>query len=128
MTEEEINETIAEHCGKKIISLPFIPKKITVDDNTVFTRAAQQQWYSVYPTGATVDRVPNYCKDLNAMHEAEKTLDYEQADDFWDCLCDATAEENDVQANPFPWRFARTHATARQRAEAFLRTLDKWEK
>jgi hypothetical protein len=60
------------------------------------------------------ERVPDYLNDLNAMHEAEKVLSYEQQDrmarligrhDTWTLL----------------------HATAAQRAEAFLRTLNLWD-
>jgi hypothetical protein len=55
----------------------------------------------------------NYCTDLNAMHEAEKTLTVEEWSDY-------------VEHLPSRWEEA-IHATARQRAEAFLRTLGKWE-
>ena len=54
----------------------------------------------------------DYCSDLNAMHEAEKVLSSTQQDEYWDRLTD---EEVD-----------HLFATARQRAEAFLRTLGKW--
>ena len=59
----------------------------------------------------------DYVNDLNAMHEAEKTLDTVMKRlDYWDHLYMPT--DNEFQA---------CHATARQRAEAFLRTLGKWE-
>lgn len=67
---------------------------------------------------------PNYCNDLNAMHEAEKVLDYEQCEAFVDTITDTTHAAIDYEA---PWDFTRIHATAEQRAEAFLRTLGKWE-
>jgi len=56
----------------------------------------------------------NYCNDLNAMHEAEATLTDDQ---LWRMA--RNIERNDEQ-----WYF---RATARQRAEAFLRTLGLWE-
>jgi hypothetical protein len=62
--------------------------------------------------------VPNYCNDLNAMHEAEKTLpsmlevlQYQQN----------LSLVTDPNGNPV-W-----FATARQRAEAFLQTIGKWK-
>jgi hypothetical protein len=59
----------------------------------------------------------DYCSDLNAMHEAEKVLTREQINAFCEKL--------------FPTNYCGVwwsiHATARQRAEAFLRTLEKWE-
>ena len=56
----------------------------------------------------------NYCNDLNAMHEAEATLTEDQ---LWRMA-------REIERNDEQWYF---RATARQRAEAFLRTLGKWE-
>ena len=56
----------------------------------------------------------DYCADLNAMHEAEEILSPHQRDQMRLRLNMALGDEY--------WR-----ATARQRAEAFLRTLGKWE-
>ena len=71
--------------------------------------------------------LPNYLNDLNAMHEAVSIFDYDQADQFEDHLCDICKRSNDEKENPAPWRFAVVNATATQRAEAFLRTIGKWE-
>jgi hypothetical protein len=57
---------------------------------------------------------PDYLNDLNAMHEAEKTLDYNDLNDM----------EKSVS---FHFGVTPFHATASQRAEAFLRTVGKWE-
>jgi len=57
---------------------------------------------------------PDYLNDLNAMHEAEKVLDYNQRRDMEDSVS--------FQFAVYPF-----HATATQRAEAFLRTIEKWE-
>lgn len=64
-------------------------------------------------------RVPDYCADLNAMHEAEGKLLQTQTGKYWEEL------DNACQ-NP-PFLFWVAHATAAQRAEAFLRTIGKWE-
>jgi hypothetical protein len=63
---------------------------------------------------------PDYLNDLNAMHEAEKVLldDREAAFRGWLWLAHGQPE----------LRCAIVHATAAQRAEAFLRTIGKWEK
>jgi hypothetical protein len=58
----------------------------------------------------------NYCTDLNAMHEAENVLTRQQTDKYVTTLC--------LEVQPEP---SLHNATARQRAEAFLRTLGKWE-
>ena len=55
----------------------------------------------------------DWCNDLNAMHEAEKVLSSTQQDEYWDRLTDEGVDH--------------LFATARQRAEAFLRTLELWE-
>ena len=61
----------------------------------------------------------DYCINLNAMHEAEKMLTDEQ------CVFIRVHLRERLEphaASRYTW-----HATARQRAEAFLRTLGKWE-
>ncbi len=61
--------------------------------------------------------LPNYCVDLNAMHEAEKVLTDDQFKwyTYWvEKLMPETG-----------FRFLLC-ATARQRAEAFVRSLGKW--
>ncbi len=57
----------------------------------------------------------DWCNDLNAMHEAEDTLVGQQFPAYAFVL-------NDIEGSLWGMR-----ATARQRAEAFLRTLGKWE-
>ena len=74
----------------------------------------------------TAGNLPNYLADLNAMHEAEKVLTYEQAEEFVEQLYLAD-QKNNLAENPPPWRFNVASATAAQRAEAFLRTIGKWE-
>jgi hypothetical protein len=59
--------------------------------------------------------LPKYLTDLNAMHEAEKVL----TDQQWDAYC---FRFDSVGGAKFC-----AHATAAQRAEAFLRTIGKWE-
>jgi len=56
-----------------------------------------------------------YTHDLNAMHEAEELLKGRQFEAYGIKL-------NDIEGSLWGIR-----ATARQRAEAFLRTLGKWE-
>lgn len=59
-------------------------------------------------------RLPKYTEDLNAMHEAEATLTPEKQNVY---------EANlDAVTRHFAYR-----ATAEQRAEAFLKTLNLWQ-
>lgn len=97
MTDEKINFAIAEACG------------LEHDASALGLKAVREGEYRGV--------IPSYTTDLNAMHEAEKTL-------------------NGVQQFAYMGELARLDtyctwssmtATARQRAEAFLRTLGKWE-
>jgi len=71
--------------------------------------------------------VADFCSDLNAMHEAEAIFDYDEAEqytsDLWEVIMDAEAKSE----NPPPTNFACIAATAAQRAEAFLKTLNLWK-
>lgn len=64
----------------------------------------------------------NYCTDLNAMHEAEKVLNKEQVREYQCYMYDMACEIQTRHGRWMPYS-----ATARYRAEAFLRTLGKWE-
>jgi hypothetical protein len=70
--------------------------------------------------------IPDYLNDLNAMHEAEKVLKSEAE-------CARFARELALMVKGFahdPFLGVKSyiwHATAAQRAEAFLRTIGKWE-
>jgi hypothetical protein len=70
--------------------------------------------------------LPDYLSDLNAMHEAEKALTVAQSERYAEFVLD-------MLEIPPPFMgtarsaFLTGHATAAQRAEAFLRTIGKWE-
>ena len=65
--------------------------------------------------------VPSYLTDLNAMHEAEKQL----SEDQWDTYTAALPCGQIVCAVPLDNKAAKAavHATARQRAMAFIKTI-----
>ncbi len=65
--------------------------------------------------------LPDYLSDLNAMHEAEKMLTPEQMASYANWL-----DVNSLHIMGAPISFDSLHATASQRAEAFLRTLNLW--
>ena len=65
--------------------------------------------------------IPDYLRDLNAMHEAVKTIPQNLMPRYFACLC------NVVSGALSLYGYSKaTEATAAQRAEAFLKTLDKW--
>lgn len=69
----------------------------------------------------SIKSLPDYLNDLNAMHEAEKACLLSKGKDK------ALWERYDNLLFSLCGGFARAHATAAQRAEAFLRTIGKWE-
>jgi len=66
--------------------------------------------------------IPSYLTDLNAMHEAEKVLTEEQRIAYSDCTY-CIARKAQKETGKWGW----ISLTAAQRAEAFLRTIGKWE-
>jgi len=74
-----------------------------------------------YTDGTTLKGIPDYLNDLNACHEAEKSLNTSQ---YWAYVewCHRLTKIRGVQ-----YVADRCSATANQRAEAFLRTLNLWD-
>ena len=66
---------------------------------------------------SSVTALPNYLNDLNAMHDAEKMLKGGMRSKY-----DAELTLICSRDYNFIWE-----STAAQRAEAFLRTIGKWE-
>ena len=101
MTPEQQRIAIAEACG-------------WIDFSSAAHEGAIQ--YGRRPFSCSDSwELPDYLNDLNAMHEAEKML---EADDnhAYGCYCSDLYE-----------KYGNTVSlTASQRAEAFLRTINKW--
>ena len=86
------------------------------------------------PDGRLDSYPPDYCHDLNAMHEAWLSTSHTNYRQHWQELYQVV--QRDWNKNNPDDRFHYLHqhfrkalianATARQRAEAFLRTLGKW--
>ncbi len=76
--------------------------------------------------GSTVMKMPEYTGDLNAMHEAEAQLTFDERVRFVDCL--RAAVKDSTVSEHFSVEVVRlTFSTAAQRAEALLRTLNLWK-
>lgn len=120
MTDQEINIAIAEVRGWKM-------------GVTVRPGYAGRIWLQPDAEGPMPERssLPDYCHDLNAMNEAEEQLSPRERGDYHFWILD----NDDTNARQFVpgacpsacelWYL--THATARQRAEAFLRTKGMWK-
>lgn len=93
------------------------------------TEEEQNRAIAVVCVWTKANRLPlNYVQDLNAMHQAEQTLTPEQFITYVDNhLCDLCRETDKNRWSPDTgWTPAMVHATAAQKAEAFLRTLNLW--
>jgi hypothetical protein len=113
MTDREINAAVAECCGWKHAGAHL-----------------DYGWQSPHwhgPKGECQLVLPDYANDLNAMQAAEELLlaDGYLSWDYAENVCRIVATQQNPGGKPSS-RFQILHATARQRAEAFLRTLGKW--
>jgi hypothetical protein len=68
------------------------------------------------------EQVLDYLNDINAMREAEKTLTAIQCNDY-DTYIVHFLRNSEIYPPANRFKF---HATAAQRAEAFIRTIGKW--
>jgi hypothetical protein len=110
MTDEQINIAIAEACGR--------------------VRRPDGYWF---PPGSNVGSagIANYCNDLNAMHDAIMSLPSGVRDNSFTSqlamVCGFKAHGSDAWSELHQGRCAVINSTARQRAEALLKTIGKWE-
>ena len=75
-----------------------------------------------------VYEVPDYLNDLNVMHEAEKSLSIIQRLRYYQELIDIFDRHPDGSHRYGACIYWESvHATASQRAEAFLKTLGLWK-
>jgi len=132
VTEQEINVAIAEVCGVKPRVNGYYCKHPTEDRILMQSENRQgcvdfiqrQSSDSEYKKFIVVEdlQFPDYANDLNAMHDAEESLTQEQRQSVATWICDSQAE------NGYEMRYWDVyHATAAERAEAFLRTIGKWQ-
>ena len=71
--------------------------------------------------------IPDYLNDLNAMHEGEKLLTDERCQRQFDNLSNVTGARLETLGTQYGvCHFMMYNATAAQRAEAFLKTLNLW--
>ena len=104
MTPEQQRVKIAEACGWRCAK--HVAEFDKIHATMCWIKPSADEWQT--------QELPDYLNDLNAMHEAEKVLTYEQFDEYYVQLAMK-------MVRPF-------HATATQRAEAFLKTLNLWTK
>ena len=116
MSPEAQRIAIAEVCGWT--NLHMEPSRYPLEGmpNVFLEGTPPPKRKSVFPWS-----VPDYLNDLNAMHEAELVLDWDEqtSTQLFNYRCALTKVcGNDRDLIPF--------ASAWQRAEALLKTLGKW--
>lgn len=128
MTDQEINIAISEILGvqKKEIDKRLAWEKVERDFQygTIGINEYYKEHLRVDPTPKVI---VDYANDLNAMHEATKILKGRQVLEYVNNLWEVVAPGADWDSAPTGTFFAFINATARQRAEAFLRALNKWK-
>lgn len=107
MTDQEIDIAIAEVCE-------YERRECRPGEFRMLKEHPQQ---GVGGAFLPMIEAPRYCNDLNAMHEAEKHLPGMKELEYLQQL-----GKRDLYCS-----WGSVCATARQRAEAFLRTLGKWK-
>lgn len=110
MTDQEINVAIAEFEG--------------------WERRASGKWSKNGDLLHVISDVPNYCADLNAIHEAEKKLIPELLSIYASYLFDLATSLRIGNGKTFCMSGETlvrvTTLTAKQRAIALLKTIGKW--
>ena len=110
MSPEAQRIAIAEACGWKLIidNPDYEPYWESHDGRMIGVNSANP--------------LPNYLNDLNAIHEAVKRLPQNLKPRYFAYLC--TVASGAISLHGYS---EATEATAAQRCEAFLKTIEKWE-
>jgi hypothetical protein len=118
MDKDTINRTIAEVCGWK---------EIPWEELTNPREAREKKLFCIDSPTSRCGWMPDFLNDLNTCAEMVRGLSIHQQDQFsfelWSIIRrDRKASETEVGSVDF----LAVNATASQRAEAFLRTLNLW--
>jgi hypothetical protein len=114
MNEQKINQTIAKFVGWEKFSTQ------TVNGEPVqygFHKNSNQRFES---------SIPNFCKDLNAMHEAEKQLSIDQEYSYGEELRKVSENVGPKGGHftPNGWGcYSLAHLNAKQKAQAFVKVI-----
>jgi hypothetical protein len=114
MKPEKQRIAIAEACG--------LPKPYSM----CFGKVPNTLCHSVMVTNGVKHGmpIPDYLNDLNAMHQAEKVLTKNKSMEYAFRLADSWILNGEDKQPDLVRGFC---ATAAERAEAFLKTIGKWE-
>ena len=125
MTNEKINETIATH----IFGYEDYDMLYNISNPTNVHR--KRKLFGAKKNDDYWTLVPDYCNDLNAIHEAILSLPFGLRDNTFALIlanvCGFKAHGVESWSQLHAGCFAVINATAAQRAEAFLKTIEKWK-
>lgn len=123
MTPDEQRIAIAQACGWKGISPEYLTGYAPWRP-TPYSERVMGDLDSI-----PLDPLPDYLNDLNACREFTAHMTYDQQVEFAEILHSIVLENPyKVWWNPTPHEtFQLLDASAAQRAEAFLRTLNLWK-
>jgi hypothetical protein len=118
LNDNEIIISIAEGCGwtRDVAGQWLDPDR--------FYRPSGSLTYAQHSVEFNSGGLPDFLNDLNAMHEVEKTLSVMGLARYNFELHRIVVNQEGLTCEAAGWV---TNATARQRAEAFLRTIGKWK-
>ena len=125
MTNEDKSKAIAESCGwtkvgRSLAGLGGFPPAGYENNPLPSSHGHSEDWRIRYgqAPGNQWFPLPDYLKDLNAMHEAEKVLTFDQQTEYIGWLARMNKDKY--------FNFGLAHMSASQRAEAFGKTLNLW--
>lgn len=130
-TEEQI-VAIAEACGKQVIFWKVkynnhgeIKFQVFKTEEEAINWPFNKSPFKEFGPESFIDysKIPDYLNSLDAMHEAEKILTREQIQSYKNRLAEVCPERIGSIYGFWPC----IHATAAQRAEAFLKAIGKWK-
>ena len=117
MNKEAQRIAIAEACGWTGIRMS---RRWEFSDDP----CCAADWSGLCPNTEGWEHLPDYLNDLNAMHESEKVLRNERNTGYFQP--GGFGHYRGLLMSTLGHADSCIHATAGQRAEAFLRTLNKW--
>jgi hypothetical protein len=111
MNDQEINRAIAEHLGWRCQS--HVPEQNKAGEIMCWIPPGNHEWHPVL--------IPNYCRDLNAMHKAVQILNEVELFRYADEVCDLAYDghhDTDIQK--------LLKLSAKELAWCYVRAIGKW--
>lgn len=119
LSDDELNIKVAESCGYTHHSTQELVDGLKASGHVISNYPVGYFWRN--PAGQIV-AVPNFCNDLNLIYQAEEFLTGKLAGDY-DSILWIILKEEWYKVSRNTTILSSWHATARQKAEAFVMTM-----